>query len=129
MDWYFGSGIDDFVVPKDQELSDRLPSPESWSKWGISGPESFEFPSKCFVNDANLTQADFSCEMLCNEVEMESSTIDKDQSTGSSVHGGMTEESFHQTTHSHDPQDYQLDGLASIEQMDELFLYKRNLWD
>jgi hypothetical protein len=43
MDWYFGSGIDDLVVPKYQELSDRLPSsPDSWSKWGIREPESFK---------------------------------------------------------------------------------------
>jgi hypothetical protein len=43
MDWYFGSGIDDLLVPKYQELSDRLPSsPDSWSKWGIREPESFK---------------------------------------------------------------------------------------
>ncbi|KAI4383920.1 hypothetical protein MLD38_009704 [Melastoma candidum] len=38
MDGYYGRGIDLLPVPHDQELSDRLPSPNSWSRWGVLRP-------------------------------------------------------------------------------------------
>ncbi|GKU91394.1 hypothetical protein SLEP1_g5276 [Rubroshorea leprosula] len=116
MDWYFGNGIDDLVVPKDHELSDRFPSPESWSNWGISAPGNIESPNKCFIMDSNLNQ-DF------NEVEMESHLNAKDQSCCSSVCRGLSEESLlnHAPT-SHQQIDYQLDELSRFQQMDDIFL-------
>ncbi|MCI12562.1 hypothetical protein A2U01_0033667, partial [Trifolium medium] len=39
MDWYYGCGTNDFVVPSDQVLLAQNHSPENWSKWGISAPE------------------------------------------------------------------------------------------
>ncbi|GLT60143.1 hypothetical protein SLA2020_374320 [Shorea laevis] len=116
MDWYFGNGIDDLVVPKDHELSDRFPSPESWPNWGISAPGNIESPNKCFTMDTNLSQ-DF------NEVEMESPLNAKDQSCCSSVCGGLSEESLlnHAPT-SHQQLDYQLDEFSRFQQMDDIFL-------
>jgi hypothetical protein len=131
MDWYFGSGIDELVVPKDQELSDRLPSPDSWSKWGTSASESFRSPYKCFVMDGNFTQQELNLngESLCNGVELDTSMRDKDQSSGSSVCEGLSEECFHWRTLSRDRPDCHLNDLAGFEQMNDIFLYKRNLWD
>ncbi|CAK7336470.1 unnamed protein product [Dovyalis caffra] len=118
MEWYSGSGIDDFVVPKDQELYDRLPSPESWSKWCTSASESQEFSKM----DSKMTEGDlkFNGEILRNEVE--SFYNGKNQSRGSCTSGGLSEESLPQTALSRDQPDYQLDDLAEIEQLDEIFL-------
>ncbi|KAF2323724.1 hypothetical protein GH714_036723 [Hevea brasiliensis] len=120
MDWYIGSNIDEFVVPKKQELSDRFPSPESWPKWGISESESFEFPNESFVIDSKLTHEVLNFN-FSNEVEVESSVHDKDQSS-SIIGGGSSEESLQQTALSRDHLDYQLDGLAGFEHMDDQFL-------
>ena len=117
MEWYLGSGFDDLVVPKDQELPDRLPSPDSWSKWGISASESFRSPYKCFDMDENSTQ---------QEVNFNG---EKDQSCGSSMCEGLSEECFNWRTNSRDQPDCQLNDLAGFEQMNDIFLYKRNLWD
>ncbi|KAI4385608.1 hypothetical protein MLD38_003614 [Melastoma candidum] len=38
MDGYYGRGIDLLPAPHDQEPSDRLPSPNSWSRWGVLRP-------------------------------------------------------------------------------------------
>lgn len=131
MDWYFGSGIDDLVVPKyDQEVSDRLPSPDSWSKWGIRESESFRSPDKCFIMDANLAQQQLNHygKSMCNEVEMDA-FHDKDHSCSSSICEGFSEESFHQRALSRDWPACQLNDLAGFEQMNDVFLYKYNFWD
>ncbi|KAJ9190534.1 hypothetical protein P3X46_001722 [Hevea brasiliensis] len=128
MDWYFGSIIEDLVVPKDEEISDRFPSPENWSKWGINESETFGFPNKGFVIYSKLNQEElnFNCEILSNnEVEMESSAHDDKDQSSSSIGGGISSEEsiHHQTALSCDQQlDYQLDGLAGFQQMDDLFL-------
>ncbi|XP_021299945.1 protein LNK3-like isoform X2 [Herrania umbratica] len=123
MDWYFGNGIEDLVVPKDQELADRLPSPESWSKWEYSAPRNFESSNKRFVVDENLT-----CEELkfngrfCNGTEFETSADAKDPSSFPSVCGGLLEESFNQAPLSYPQPDYELDDFSRFQQMDDIFL-------
>ncbi|XP_062174279.1 protein LNK3 isoform X1 [Alnus glutinosa] len=123
MDWYFGSGIDDLVVPKYQELSDRLPSPDSWSKWGIREPESFRSPNKCFIMDANLAQQQLNHygKSMRNEVELDA-FHDKDHSCSSSICEGFSEESFQQRALSRGWPACQLNDLAGFEQMNDIFL-------
>ncbi|KAL9407143.1 hypothetical protein Peur_004115 [Populus x canadensis] len=122
MEWYSGSGIDDFVVPEDREVYDRLPSPESWSKWCADASESHEFSNKRFLMDSKLTgeELKFNGEILSKEVEIFYNG--KDQSSGSSISGRLSEESLPQTALSCDQPDYQLDDLSEIEQLDEFFL-------
>ncbi|XP_048325631.1 protein LNK4 isoform X2 [Ziziphus jujuba] len=124
MDWYFGSGTDDLVVPKDRGLSDRLPSPDSWSTWGICPPESFPSPNKCIDFDHKFTREDtsFNGIGLCDQVEMEDSTHDKYQSSSSSGCGGLSDESRQRNIFSCNRPDYQLDDLAGLDQMDDIFL-------
>ncbi|OAY53349.1 protein LNK3 [Manihot esculenta] len=126
MDWYFGSNIQELVVPKDQEISDGFPSPESWLKWGINESETFGFPTKAFVIHSKLAQEEeINFNFTNNDVELESCIHDnKDQSSSSIGGGGSSEESLHhQTALFCDQQlDYQLDGLAGFQQMDDLFL-------
>ncbi|XP_007010825.2 PREDICTED: protein LNK3 isoform X2 [Theobroma cacao] len=123
MDWCFGNGIEDLVVPMDQELADRLPSPESWSKWGYYSPGNFESSNKCFVVDENLT-----CEELkfngrfCNGTEFETSADAKDPSSFPSVCGGLSEESLNQAPLSYPQPDYELDDFGRFQQMDDIFL-------
>ena len=129
MDWYFSNGMEDFVVPNDQELPDRLPSPESWSKWGLTIPGNFESSNKCFVVDANLTHDKLKFNgKLCNDAEFESSAEVKDPSSFSSRCGGLSEESLDQAPLSQHQPDYELDDFARFEQMDDIFLYKHNFW-
>jgi hypothetical protein len=119
MDWYYENGVDDLVVPRDQDLSsDGFPSsPEFWSKWGTCDSE----PSnKCFDMD-NMIEEEFEMNDLCSE------EMDKD--SGSVVCGGSSEDSLRRSAISCDHQDYQLDNFAGIEQLDDIFLYKRNFWD
>ncbi|KAF9688808.1 hypothetical protein SADUNF_Sadunf01G0026600 [Salix dunnii] len=122
MEWYSGSGIDDFVVPEDQEVYDRLPSPKSWSKWCRDASESHEFSNNRFLMDSKSTEEEvkFNGEILSNEVG--SFYNGKDQSSGSSISGRLSEKSLPQTALSCDQPDYQLDDLSEIEQLDEFFL-------
>ncbi|KAL3599596.1 hypothetical protein D5086_007514 [Populus alba] len=128
MEWYSEDCIDDFEVPKDQEVYDRLPSPESWSKWCTDASESHEFSNQSLPMDSKLTEEElkFNDEILSNEVE--SFYNGEDQSSGSRTSRGFSEDSFPQNALSCDQSDYQLDDLAGIEQLDEIFLYKRNFW-
>lgn len=113
MDWYFGSGIDDLVVPKEQDLSDRFPSPESWVRWGMSTPGNMGSLNKCSVmnTDSAQEELDLSGRGLYNEAEMDSSVNAKSQSSSSSACGGSSDESLNVTPPSHHHQDYQLDDL------------------
>uniref|UniRef100_A0A6N2MI46 Protein LNK3 n=1 Tax=Salix viminalis TaxID=40686 RepID=A0A6N2MI46_SALVM len=122
MEWYSGSGIDDFVVPEDQEVYDRLPSPKSWSKWCRDASESHEFSNNRFLMDSKSTEEEvkFNGEIMSNEVG--SLYNGKDQSSGSSISGRLSEKSLPQTALSCDQLDYQLDDLSEIEQLDEFFL-------
>lgn len=124
MECYPGSGMDDLVVPKDHDLSDRLPSsPEIWSKWGAYSPGSSLFPNKFFNTDMDVTEEEFNFNGFCNEVEMDIAVQDKDHYSGSSVCGGSLEESLQRTSLSCSRTDDELDPLAGIEQLDDIFLY------
>ncbi|XP_027354266.1 protein LNK3-like isoform X2 [Abrus precatorius] len=126
MDWYYGRGHNDFLVPKDQEeLFERYPSPDNWSKWGISEPEGFNSPQKCLIMNTKATEVEFNFidESFNNEIEFDPSPYDKDQSSSSSVCGELPEQSFQQTALSCDHQPkYQLQDLSSFENMDDIFL-------
>jgi hypothetical protein len=131
MDWYYGCGTNDFVVPSDQDLMAQNHSPENWSKWGISAPESYNSPKSFMTMDSNTTEVEFNFngKSFSNGVKFESSSYDKDQSSSSS----LTEQSFQQTPLSRhqnqqqQQQNYQLQELSSsFEQTDDIFLYDNN---
>ncbi|XP_061997077.1 protein LNK3-like isoform X1 [Rosa rugosa] len=121
MDWYFGNGIDDLVVPNDGG-SDRLPSPDSWSKWGISASECF--PNKCFsmYSQFNKELNISSGKGLFDEGEMGTSANDRDLSSSSSVCEGLSEDSLQKTSLSYNRAYNQLEDLAGLQQMDDIFL-------
>ncbi|XVF00175.1 hypothetical protein REPUB_Repub03eG0262600 [Reevesia pubescens] len=122
MDWYFGNGMEDLLVPQDQELADALPSPESWSKWGLTAPAYFESSNKCFNVGANLTRDKLKFNGIsCDDAEYKSSADVKDPSSCSSICGGFLVESLNQAALSHPQPDYQLDDFARFEQMDDIF--------
>ncbi|KAM7268540.1 hypothetical protein ACFE04_010706 [Oxalis oulophora] len=88
MDCYYGNGtIDDFCVSKDQEMLDRLPSPGSWSHWGMTSSEDFA-PS----NEESMAQLDYNGDQFYDEVEMPTSNSC----------GGLLDESSQQTSNSCD---------------------------
>ncbi|XVE52329.1 hypothetical protein DITRI_Ditri02bG0114200 [Diplodiscus trichospermus] len=118
MDCYFGSGSEDLAVPKGQEFADRLPSPESWLKWGFTAPGHFESLNKCFVADENLK---FNGK-LCNDAEFQSSANVKDPSCCLSICGGLSDESLNRALSSCPQSNYQLDDFARFEQMNDIFL-------
>lgn len=122
MEWYFERVSDEILVPRYQELSDRLPSPGSQSKWGISASRS---PSERFVMDTNMEQQELTSNdrSLCDEVELDT-FHDEDQSTGLS-----SEEYFHRRAFSRDWPDCHLNDVAGFDQMTDIFLYNRNFWD
>lgn len=122
MEWYYGSGMDDVVVPNDGG-SDRLPSPDSWSKWGISASECFQPTNKCFSIYPQFTkELNYNGSSLFDDMEMETSVNEKDLSSSSSVCEGFSEDSLQQTTHSLNRTNNQLEDLAGLEQMDDIFL-------
>lgn len=125
MEWYFERVCDEIIVPRYQELSDRLPSPGSQSKWGIRASESFRSPSERFVMDTNMEQQELTSNdrSLCDEVELDT-FHDEDQSTGLS-----SEECFHRRAFSRDWPDCHLNDVAGFDQMTDIFLYNRNFWD
>ncbi|PON98736.1 hypothetical protein TorRG33x02_053510 [Trema orientale] len=123
MEWCFGSGVDDLIVPKDGGLSDRLPSPDSWSKWGIGAFESVpsrykdgDFDQKYTAEEYNFNETS-----LYDEVEMEDSVYDKYQSSTSSACEGLSYETFQRNEASSNRSNYQL-ALAGSGQIDDIFL-------
>ncbi|KAF7824763.1 protein LNK3 [Senna tora] len=120
MDLYYGSDIELSFVPKDQDLLDRLPSPESWSNWGISAPEALNPPEMFLIMNTNPKEIEESC---CNKNEVgigySSLHDDKDQSTSS-----ISVQSFHQkTAFSCDLlPNFQLQDLSTFEHIDDSFL-------
>ena len=130
MEWCFGNGVDDLIVPKDGELSDRLPSPDSWSKWGVCAFESFpsHYKDGAFGQKFTTDEPSFNGTSLCDEVEMEDSVYDKYQSSTSSACGELSDDTFQRTGLSSNRSIYQL-GLAGSGHIDDIFLYKRNFWD
>lgn len=131
MDQYFGNGTEEFVVPKDLELLDNVESPDIWLQWGINPSESFGSLNKYFIMETETAgeELKFNGKNLCNEADKETSVHDGDISSGSSIGGGFTEASLHRSAFSRDRPYFQLDELAGMDQMDTIFLYKRNFWD
>ena len=128
MDIYFRSRIDDLMVPN---RSDRLLSPENWSKWGIGAPGSYPIDNKGILYDPMFVdeEPNFNREGFFSEVEFEDFVHDRCHSSGSSINGGLSEDSFRRSMLSGQRPDYPLNELASPGQMDDIFLYKRNFWD
>lgn len=134
MEWYFKSGVDDLVVPRDHEFSDGLPSsPGIMSEWGTYAHESFVSPNKYLSMDTNSVEENFNFNGFCSEVDIEASVQNKGHSSGSSVCAGSSEESLQRTAPSSNRPYCQLDHSAGIEQLDDIlddiYLYKRNFWD
>ncbi|CAJ1958805.1 unnamed protein product [Sphenostylis stenocarpa] len=115
MDWYFGSDVNDYLIPRDQDLLDIHPSPDYWSNWEISAAEGSTSPKQFFIMD-------FFEEKFNNQIELEPSLHDKDQFSRSSVCGRLPEQSFQQTALSCDQPNYQLQDLPRFEQMNDSFL-------
>ncbi|BAT92738.1 hypothetical protein LR48_Vigan05g088600 [Vigna angularis] len=117
MDWYYGSGVgvNDYLIPRDQDLLDRHPSPEYWSNWEISANEGCNSAKQFFIMD-------FFEERFNNQIELEPSLHDKDQSRSSNVCARLREQSFQQTALSSDPPNFQLQDLPRFELMNDSFL-------
>ncbi|KAK4253175.1 hypothetical protein QN277_010774 [Acacia crassicarpa] len=120
MDWYCGSGINDVLVPTHEDVWDRLPSPDTWSNWGMNASEGFNSPKKFSTMDTSSREVEFNFndESFNNEIELESSLLEKAQSSSSSVCGGLPEQSIQQTALSCD----QLQDVSRFEHMDDIFL-------
>ncbi|XP_030552170.1 protein LNK3 [Rhodamnia argentea] len=118
MDRNYGNGTDVLVVPKDQEFSDRLPSPNSWHHWGIYSRPAFGSPNKFLIADEEESQLNI---MSCSEVETQLSPRSRHHSSASSTCEGLSSGEFHRNFRSVDMPDCQLD-LARADQMDDIFL-------
>lgn len=112
MEWYSGSNMEDLAVPRDEEMFDDLPSPDSWSSWGkIVG--NFNSPKKLNVLGVE--------EFLLNDT-LFSSDVDR-VSAQSSRQGFRPKRAYH-----HEHSDAQLNDLSIIDEADDIFLYKLTLW-
>lgn len=98
MDWYFGRDDEDLTVPKDEEIFDRLPSPDSWNSW-VNIVGNFNSQKKLNV----LGEA----ELLSSEPMFYRHAFRQ------------------QSACAHDHSDVQLNDLPKIEEADDIFLYKR----
>ncbi|MED6188441.1 hypothetical protein PIB30_085994 [Stylosanthes scabra] len=104
MDCNYGHGINDFILPKDEDLFD-ICSPENWSRWDISEPS---------AREAELNYID---ECFIEKIDLEPSRHDS-----SSVSG---KQPFQQTAFSCYEPNYELRDLSSFEQIDDIFVYKQ----
>ncbi|GMH05082.1 hypothetical protein Nepgr_006922 [Nepenthes gracilis] len=119
MEWCLGQEVDDFVVPKDEDFWDRLPSPDSLWHWGINEPESFGWPDDIgAIKIATLHTEKLPKKLLFGEVGSQSSQ-DGVHSCGSDVNGGWTQDSPQRIHTTHDWPCFQFD-----DPMDDLFLYR-----
>ncbi|KAL8154875.1 hypothetical protein AgCh_000284 [Apium graveolens] len=103
MEWYFSNDGDDLVVPKDMKQIDRLPSPNSWSEWGVS-----DFPKK-----------NFDGENLCDELDLSISRHHMGCSSNSSMGYGYQNNLQQWGTPSHRPSDIQMDEIYMNSLLDE----------
>lgn len=115
--------MEELIVPRYLELPDRLPSPDSWSKWGVSPCESFRSPNKFFDMDSNLVRRELNhhVQSICDEVELDA-VHNRDQSNSSSTCDGLPEESLYQRALSCDQPDSQLNGFPGFGQTNDNFL-------
>ncbi|KAG5565129.1 hypothetical protein RHGRI_001127 [Rhododendron griersonianum] len=121
MEWYCGSGVDDLVVPRDQDPLDRLPSPNSWSLWGVAAPGSFESQNKHFITQTSSVEEepDYRGKGLYEEVDMDYSA---EHSSDSNLCQGFHNGSLQQATSSWESPDYELSDLARNNQADDIFM-------
>ncbi|KAK1400972.1 hypothetical protein POM88_000577 [Heracleum sosnowskyi] len=103
MEWYFSNDRDDLVVPKDMKPIDRLPSPNSWSDWGVS-----DFPKK-----------NFDGENLCDELDLSISRHQMECSSNSSMSYGFQNNLQQWGTPSQRPSDIQMDEIYMNSLLDE----------
>ncbi|GFS29673.1 hypothetical protein Acr_00g0007760 [Actinidia rufa] len=85
MECYFGSGVDDLAVPRDQEPLGRLPFPNSWSLWGVSATECFKSTNKYSIaKKSSMTEeTNYNEEGLYEELDMDLSTHEAEHSSNS----------------------------------------------
>lgn len=126
MAWYCGTGVDDLVVPRDQDPLDRLPSPNCWSLWGVAAPGSFESPNKYFISQTSSVEEepDLRGKGLYEEVvDMDYSAHEAEHSSDSNLCQGFHNGSLQQATSSWESPDYELSDLARNNQADDIFMY------
>ncbi|KAI9112829.1 hypothetical protein K1719_016146 [Acacia pycnantha] len=86
----------------------------------MNAPEGFNSPKKFSTMDTSSREVEFNFNdrSFNNEIELESSLLEKDQSSSSSVCGGLPEQSIQQADLSCD----QLQDVSRFEHMDDIFL-------
>lgn len=103
MEMYFGNDYGgDSVVPREQEPIDRLPSPNSWSQWGVSESQNPMFPAKGFGYTNSTKQ-----EPYFDEGSHYEDYLVENNSSSSSLYQGFSKGSYEQATNT---------------QMDDIFL-------
>ncbi|GAB4832142.1 hypothetical protein Ancab_006159 [Ancistrocladus abbreviatus] len=118
MDWCVGSEIDDFVVPRHEELLDQLPSPNSWSQWGTNESGSSGWPNNFGATKiAHLPDEENCLRMLFGKVGCQNSKND-----ASSMYGVGSEDSLKRIPVTHDLPDLQFNNSMGMDQMDDIFL-------
>ncbi|KAL6989742.1 hypothetical protein U1Q18_015493 [Sarracenia purpurea var. burkii] len=125
MEWYFGSGVDDdVVVPKNQEPLDRLPSPNSWSSWGVSKSKSLKSSNKYSIMETSSIENKpyFHGKSLNEEVDLDLAAHEAEHSSNSNVYQGYQEGSLQQDTSPWETPDNQLSDLAKTYQTDDIFM-------
>lgn len=122
MELYYGSG--DLVVPRDQDTLDRLPSPNSWSLWGVSAPDNFESPNKYFITQKSSDEEEpnFHGKGLYEEVDMDYSAYEAEHSSNSNTCQEFHDGSLQQATSPWESPDYELSDLARNNQADDIFM-------
>ncbi|KAL8061836.1 hypothetical protein ABFX02_02G109500 [Erythranthe guttata] len=106
MEWYFANNMENLTVPKDEEMMDRLPSPDSWSSWGkVVG--NFNSPKKLTV----LGVEDF----LLNDNNDDDVNDDDDVVEQLSTPRSRRQQNRHQDS------DSQLNNLSKIDDADDIF--------
>ncbi|XP_017415433.1 protein LNK3 isoform X3 [Vigna angularis] len=125
MDWYYGCENGEYFLPKDQEdLLERYSSPGCWSEWGIKAPECLNSTEEYLTKNTEETEVEFNFidKSFKDEIEFDPYLQDKDQSSSSSVCGGLSEQ-FQHTALSCDRQSkYELQDLSTFEHVDDFFL-------
>ncbi|XP_010670531.2 protein LNK4 isoform X1 [Beta vulgaris subsp. vulgaris] len=128
-DWYFGHDEGDFVVLKDQEYFDRLPSPDSWMQWetcGIGGNSGWENT----FDSGNIANVKPQQRMLFGRPgNKEVNQADGEHSHDSSEFGGSSEnsQSFLRNSAASARPDYYFNDLTGTDPEDDMFLYRSSL--
>ncbi|CAA3000287.1 protein LNK4 isoform X1 [Olea europaea var. sylvestris] len=111
MDWYFGSDIEDLVVPNNKEMSDMIPSPYSLSPWENATFGSFNSPKKCRI--AGTEELPLSGTTFSSEV---------DQLCSTRVCIGLQDDFYQWSTSPREQLDFQLNDVARFDEADDIFV-------